>query len=129
MVYSIFVCDSWTFNRYFTTGRKGPKSAGWVESVTVQMVNSDIGTRHQKYERDGTFQYVPIHMVDEELTIEVLKKKIAEKLNLSGPLDLLQSDRGHSISRSVEKPSAVQTYYSSLGRLPHNASLLWCHRL
>ena len=36
-------------------------------------------------------------MVDEEVTIEVLKEKIAEKLNLSGPLDLLQSDRRPSI--------------------------------
>ena len=36
-------------------------------------------------------------MVDEEVTIEVLKEKIAEKLNLSSRLDLLQSDRGPSI--------------------------------
>ena len=61
------------------------------------MVASDVSTKKQQFAREGPLHYVPVNMPDTELTLTILKNLISTKLNLVGPIDLLETERGPSI--------------------------------
>ena len=75
---------------------RGKKPNEWVESYSVQMVGTDVSTKKQQYARDGPLHYVPVNMSDAE-SLTTLKDIISAKLNLVGPIDLLESERGPSM--------------------------------